>query len=166
MSLDFFSSIEIAFFIDKSLNMSQVYLIYSIFSVLIFLLEIPTGYIGDKLGYKISMQLGFLCGVIGSIGFIVGEGFVPIIISYFFMALMTSLISGSDDALIYDSLKEEYKEGLFEKIYSKIKAYGYAATILRSCDTSLDVEKIRKSDMEYDCEKASAGAWQMLIQTI
>ena len=129
-SIDFFSSIEVAYFLGKSLSLSQLYMIYSIFSVLIFLLEVPSGYIADKLGYKITMLLGYFFGILGSLGFIFGNGFKIIVLSYFFMALMTSLISGTEDALIYESLVECKKETQFEEIYSKIKAYGYSASII------------------------------------
>lgn len=128
-SIDFFSTIEVAYFLGKSLSLSQIYLIYSIFSILIFLLEVPSGYLADKLGYKLTLLLGYFFGIIGSVGFIFGSGFTIIVISYFFMALMTSLISGTEDALIYDSLVECKRETQFEEIYSKIKAYGYSASI-------------------------------------
>lgn len=131
-SIDLFSAIEVAFFLQKDLSASQIYLIYSIFSILIFLLEVPTGYLGDKIGYKNSIILGFICGILGFIGFIIGKGFWFIIIAYFFMALMNVLISGSDDALIYDSLKENGKENKFEEIYAKISSFSYFASIVGS----------------------------------
>lgn len=131
-SMDFFSAVEIAFFIGKSLTELEIYSIYSIFSILIFLLEVPTGYIGDKLGYKTSLFLGYLCGIIGTVGFLFGKGFMAMLISYFFMALMSSLISGTEEALIYDSLLECNEEQKFEEIYGKIKAFGYLATIIGS----------------------------------
>lgn len=132
VSFDFFSSIEVAFFLQKSLTASEIYLIYAIFSVLIFLLEIPTGYVGDIIGYKKSIMLGLICGVIGFCGFSLFSSFFGIIISYFFMALMTSFISGSDEALLYDCLKEDKRENDFEKIYSKKSSFGYVASIVGS----------------------------------
>ncbi|WP_443110778.1 MFS transporter [Caloramator sp. mosi_1] len=70
-------------FLQKDLTASQIYMIYSIFSILIFLLEVPAGYLGDKIGYKKSIILGLICGILGFIGFIFGKGFRVIIIAYF-----------------------------------------------------------------------------------
>jgi len=131
-SIDLFSAIEVAFFLQKDLTASQIYMIYSIFSILIFLLEVPTGYISDKIGYKKSIILGLICGMLGFMGFIFGKGFRVISIAYFFMALMNTLISGSDDALLYDTLKESGVEDKFEVTYSKIASYGYFASIIGS----------------------------------
>lgn len=132
MSLDFFTSIEMIYFMEKGLPLSKIYMLYSIFSVLIVLLEVPSGYIGDKIGYKTCLCIGYLLGFAGTIGFLIGHSFATMCVSYFFMALMASLLSGTEEALIYDSLLEYNEEFKFESIYSKIKSYGYAATIIGS----------------------------------
>lgn len=129
-SFDFFSAIEVAFFFQKTLSASEVYLIYAVFSILVFVLEVPTGYLGDKIGYKNSILLGLFCGIIGFGGFLFANGFVGIIVSYIFMALMASLISGSDDAMLYDCLKQDGKEKEFETVYSKVQSFSYVATII------------------------------------
>ena len=128
-SFDFFSAIEVAFFFQKSLSASEIYLIYAIFSILVFVLEVPTGYIGDKIGHKNSILIGLFCGIIGFCGLIFFKGFYGIIISYFFMALMTSLISGSDEAILYDCLKQDGRENDFESVYAKTESFSYAASI-------------------------------------
>lgn len=129
-SFDFFSAIEVAFFFQKSLSASEIYLIYAIFSILVFVLEVPTGYIGDKIGHKNSILIGLFCGIIGFCGLIFFKGFYGIIISYFFMALMTSLISGSDEAILYDCLKQDGRENDFESVYAKTESFSYAASIV------------------------------------
>ncbi len=53
-SFDFFQQLRLHFF-QKSLSASEIYLIYAIFSILVFVLEVPTGYIGDKIGHKNSI---------------------------------------------------------------------------------------------------------------
>lgn len=129
-SFDFFSAIEVAYFFQKSLSASEIYLIYAIFSILVFVLEVPTGYLGDKIGYKNSILLGLFNGILGFMGFLFAKGFIGIIISYLFMALMTSFISGSDDAILYDCLKQDDREKDFENVYAKIQSFSYAVTII------------------------------------
>ncbi len=129
-AFDFFSSIEVAFFFQKTLSASEIYLIYAIFSVLVFILEVPTGYLGDRIGYKNSILLGLFCGILGFLGFVLAKGFFGIIIAYVFMALMTSLISGSDEAILYDCLKQDNREQDFERIYAKTESFAYIATII------------------------------------
>lgn len=128
-SFDFFSSIEVAYFFQKTLSASEIYLIYAIFSVLVFILEVPTGYLGDRIGYKNSILLGLFCGILGFLGFVLAKGFFGIAIAYVFMALMTSLISGSDEAILYDCLKQDHREQDFERIYAKTESFAYVAAI-------------------------------------
>lgn len=147
-SFDFFSAIEVAYFFQKTLSASEIYLIYAIFSILVFALEVPTGYLGDKIGYKKGIILGLFCGILGFLGFLFAQGFIGIIVSYIFMALMTSLISGSDDAMLYDCLKQDGREKDFEEVYSKVQSFSYAATIIGSvlagfiASKSMDVDVI------------------------
>lgn len=72
-AFDFFSSIEVAFFFQKTLSASEIYLIYAIFSVLVFILEVPTGYLGDRIGYKNSILLGLFCGILGFLEMSIGN---------------------------------------------------------------------------------------------
>ena len=46
------------------------------------------------------------------------------------MALMTSLISGSDEAILYDCLKQDGRENDFESVYAKTESFSYAASIV------------------------------------
>ena len=98
--------------------------------MLVFILEVPTGYLGDRIGYKNSILLGLFCGILGFLGFVLAKGFFGIIIAYVFMALMTSLISGSDEAILYDCLKQDNREQDFERIYAKTESFAYIATII------------------------------------
>ncbi|MDD6057154.1 MAG: MFS transporter [Clostridiales bacterium] len=132
LSLDFFSAVEVAFFFQRMLDASDIYFIYAVFSVLIFVLEVPAGYLGDKIGHKNSILLGLLCGVAGFTGFIVSSGFWGIIISYMMMAMMTSLISGSDDAILYECLEKEKRQGDFGSVYAKVASLGYIGSIAGS----------------------------------
>lgn len=77
------------------------------------LLEVPTGYIADKFGYKVSIVLGGLANFTGMmiLAFMTAD-FVPIL-SGVVLGLGSALISGAADALAYESMEhEEYEEVL------------------------------------------------------
>ena len=129
-SFNLMASVEMLFFEYKSLSLSQIYMIYSLYSIVIVLVELPTGYLSDKFGAKTSMLVGLICGIIASIGFILGQGFVFMLISYIFIALMISFFSGSDVSYLYDSLTLEGDVDRFDEVYGKISSYCFVAVIV------------------------------------
>lgn len=81
------------------------------------ILEIPSGALADLIGRKNTNLIGW---IIGSLSFL----FFPLATSFWhfaFLAIMAGLFdsfrSGSEEALLYDSYKQENKEELFEKAY-------------------------------------------------
>lgn len=77
------------------------------------LLEVPTGYIADKFGFKASIALGGIANFIGMILLAsVTANFIPIM-SGIALGLGSSLLSGATDALTYESMNhKEYEDVL------------------------------------------------------
>ena len=85
------------------------------------LLEIPSGAIADLLGKKKAIQIGLFMQTFGSIMFVLAD-FSPwlLIIGNIVIISAFAFISGSLEALAYDTLVEEKKEEKYEKVASKI----------------------------------------------
>jgi MFS family permease len=108
--LHFFGSLCVPFYLNRlGISYALMFTIETIFSVCIFLFEIPTGIIADKFGRKISLFLGTLLfgishlisGTTLNIGvFIFGQTIG---------AIGLSLESGADKALIYENAKYQNK---------------------------------------------------------
>ena len=108
--LHFFGSLCVPFYLNRlGISYALMFAIETVFSICIFLFEIPTGIIADKFGRKISLFLGtiffgisfLISGITLNIGvFIFGQ-----IIG----AIGLSLESGADKALIYENAKYQNK---------------------------------------------------------
>lgn len=88
----------------------------------IFILEVPTGVVADTLGRKYSLALGGLitalaCLVYGSVPL-----FVVFLAGEFLFALGAALLSGADEAWLYDLLKEHQQESLAKKIFGQMES--------------------------------------------
>ena len=81
--------------------------------------EIPSGALADLLGRKRQMQLGLL---LMSAGWLV-QGFAQaywyILVGMIMLTVGMALVSGSDDALVYDSLDAEGKSSLWDKVIAR-----------------------------------------------
>lgn len=110
--------IWVAYF-NGFLSSSELSIIISIQYLVQIILEIPSGAIADLLGRKTTIALGYLIGSIGTFGVIIATTFWHFLVMRIMFAIMDAFISGADEALIYDSLKQDNVEGNYRKIYSK-----------------------------------------------
>jgi len=88
----------------------------AIFTFISGILEIPTGVVGDKLGYKKTLFLASFFILIGAIIYIPARTFFHIIIADIFWAIGFAFNSGTSTSFIYDTLKNLKKEKEFKKI--------------------------------------------------
>jgi MFS family permease len=83
------------------------------------IVEIPSGALADLLGRKRQLQLGLL--LMGAGWFVQGfaRAYWHILAGMIMFTVGMALVSGSDDALVYDSLDAENKSNLWEKIIAR-----------------------------------------------
>lgn len=70
--------------------------------------EIPSGYISDKFSRKASLIMGQLCIILYVTSYFFAMYHHIFIIGFIMYGLGLSLISGSDESLIYEKSKNEY----------------------------------------------------------
>lgn len=103
-------------FLLRSLTFTQVGMLSALYSVLSVVGEIPTGYVGDRLGRRASLLLSVAFTVGSLAGFVVSEGFLPYAVLYVLWALALTFRSGSMDAWLYDILDERLNTDRFSHI--------------------------------------------------
>jgi len=112
----FFAPVVVLFFQANNLSMTEILLLQSIYSIAIVLLEVPTGAIGDYFGKKISISIGAFLFFLGLSIYSIGTSFTIFLIAELVAGIGSSLISGSDSALIHGSLKNIGKEKDYKKV--------------------------------------------------
>ncbi len=96
----------VPFFQQYGLSMEQIYILQSIFAISTVVLEVPSGYVADLLGRKNSL---IAAGIFSGCGMLIlnfSESFYGFILFELLTAISVSLFSGSDVALIYDTLAQ------------------------------------------------------------
>lgn len=99
--------VMVPFFQAFGLSMEQIFQLQAIFGFGVALFEVPTGYIADLFGRKASLVVGSALSSLGFCGFVVGTSFGHFAGAEVVLALGAACISGSDEALLYDSLPRE-----------------------------------------------------------
>ena len=109
-NFEFITAIFVLYLLANNLTMTEVLILQSFFTILIFLLEVPSGVIADLFGLKRTLIISELCIIIGFILYGLFSTFATFMIAEFFVALGWALYSGADSAFIYDTLKQMKKE--------------------------------------------------------
>jgi len=116
--------IIVLFFQDNGLSMCQVFLLQSVFSIAVVIFEIPSGYLADIIGRKISIIAGCFLAVAGFTAYSLSYGFWGFLFAELFLGLSGSFISGADSALIYDTLVEIDQTCDYKKIEGRLISVG------------------------------------------
>lgn len=112
------------FFKENGMGLYDIMILQAIYSITIALIEIPSGYVADVLGRKNSMIVGTGFGLLGIIIYSITFGFWGFLPAALCLGIGQSFVSGSDTALMYDSLKELNREKDFIKLEGRTISMG------------------------------------------
>jgi len=114
-ALAFFVPIIVLFWQENGLNLTQIMILQSLFSLTVVLLEVPSGYFADVFGRKKSLIFASSFLTIGIFTYSLGHNFHQFLIAEILWAFGVSFVSGTDSAFIYDTLKDLKQEKLYKK---------------------------------------------------
>ena len=116
--------IIVLFFQEHGLTLTEVMILQSIYSFSVALFEIPSGFIADVFGRKRTIVLSTIFTFIGFLVFSFFGGFYAFAIAQVLVGIGGSLMSGSDSAIIYDTLLETNSKTTYTKIEGRSYAIG------------------------------------------
>ena len=105
----------------RYLTFSQITILEMLIAGSQLILELPTGALADLWGRKNTIALGYLISLLAHLVFAIASTFPHFLIMSLLFGLSTSLISGSEDALIYDTLKQADRENIFSKLTNQMQ---------------------------------------------
>jgi MFS family permease len=130
-SLHFIGGVLVPFFMDWGrLSFVKIMILQSFFVISLSLLEIPTGAVADYLGRKTSLVFSALITSAAALIYSSYPNFFVFMLGEFLWALGGALMSGADEAIIYDSLKKIKSEKQSKKIFGKYNSFQMAALMI------------------------------------
>ena len=116
--------------LGRGLTLVQISLIESILIGTIFLTEVPTGLLADRVGRKWSIFASTVLLMAGEFIFIFAQSFEW----YVLVALLTgtgfAFASGAVEALVYDSLPPENREEAMKRAMGRVNSYSLIAFVV------------------------------------
>lgn len=106
------------------LSLSQILLLQGIFAVAMVLMEYPSGYISDRVGYRTALTVASVLGILGWGVYTVASSFRDVLIAEILLGISTSFISGTDSALLYESVKGTEEEPAYTRFEGRSTGFG------------------------------------------
>lgn len=129
--LVFYGAFSVIFRESRGLDLSNIFLLESIFVILMLIFEVPWGMIGDKIGYKNTLVISFGLFLLSKIVFYYSYSFFGFLMESVIAAMAISGISGCDSALLYSSIDKSESDKAFG-IYGAMGTAGFLVSSLIS----------------------------------
>ena len=105
------------------LSLTQILLLQGFFSLATLLMEYPSGYLSDRLGYRFSLTLAAAIGVAGWSVYTLAESFAGVLLAEALLGISYAFISGSDTALLFETLRAEGREQDYARFDGRMNGF-------------------------------------------
>jgi MFS family permease len=128
--MHFFASVLVPFFRDwGGITFTRIFLLNAWFMFWNFLLEIPTGTIADRFGRKTSVALAALVAGVGALVYSSTPRFPVFLCGEVLFATAFTLMSGADEALVYDTLEQLGRSAESKRQFARLESFKLAGII-------------------------------------
>lgn len=117
-----YSSVATIYFAQVTGSYALALSVYSLAHIASAVLEVPTGVLSDMVGRRRTTIFGALASTFALVFYALGGSYSVLACGAVFDGLARSFFSGNNDALLYDSLKEQSKESEYAEWAGKTKS--------------------------------------------
>lgn len=112
---------------DLGFDMVEIFTLQAILAGTTGVLEFPSGYIADRFGYRPTLVLASLCNLVGWTVYLFSPDFWTLAVAEVVLGVGLSLVSGTDAAMLYESLAEAGQEERFAVWTGRVRFFGQTA---------------------------------------
>lgn len=121
-AVEFYRPVMYLFFLAQGLSFTQIVVLEAIYNLTTVVGEVPTGYVGDRVGRRNSLLVGtaLIALVLVAIG--LASEFATFAVLYALWSMGYNFRSGSEDAWLYDTLVDDATEDAFAHVRGRGEA--------------------------------------------
>jgi len=108
------------------LSLTEIMLLQAIFGTASVLLEFPSGYVADRVGYRTSLVIGMTIWAFGWVFYATGDTFAGVAVAEVMLGAGHAFVSGADAALLFSSLNAADRIGDYRRWEGRVRAAGQA----------------------------------------
>jgi len=95
-----------------------------------FLFEIPSGYMSDKIGHKLTLVISRVLMLLSTFFFLIASNITFLVIGAIFLSAGAAFHSGTGSAFMHETLRALKREQDYPSVMGKISSIGFAVPIV------------------------------------
>lgn len=104
------------------LSVAEVMLVQAAFGAALAVFEFPSGYLADRIGYRTTMIAASVLSIVAWLVYCVAIGFWTVVLAEMLMGIGLSLVSGTNSAMLYESLANRNQEEHFARWFARSRS--------------------------------------------
>lgn len=163
-AVEFYRPIMYLFFLAQGLDFTQIAILEALYNLTTLFGEIPTGYIGDRVGRRNSLLIGTVLIAVTLLGIGLAESFLTLAVLYVCWSAGYNFRSGSEDAWLYDTLTDD----LSEEEFAHVRGRGESAALAVGAGAAVVGGYLGSIDLSYPWFVAAAvtGVGAVVLLTL
>jgi len=113
-------------YFQSVLDVADVLVLEALYYLGVVVAEVPSGYFSDRIGRRVTLLIAMGAWTAACWLFVLTSSFVPFAVAQLGLAVGMAFNSGTDSALLYDSLKALGREDEIAAFESRAQAWGLA----------------------------------------
>ena len=114
------------YFLER-VSLGEAVLLGSAYYFSVFLLEVPSGYCSDRFGRRPTLIMASIMTLLACTTYVLADSFAVIVLAQVLLAAGIAFQSGSDSALLYDSLRALNREQEYSRRETAAQKWGMLA---------------------------------------
>ncbi len=102
-------------FVQSELSAAEAVLMYVFYDMATTVFEVPSGYLSDRIGRRVTLMISTLAGLLGAVLLSFGSGFWVFALAQAAFGAHIAFASGTDSSFLYESLAEDDREDEIEQ---------------------------------------------------
>ena len=117
---------------EIGMSLADIMWLQAIFGAATVLLEFPSGYVADRLGYRRSLLAGALFWLVGWVAYALGTTFGGMVVAEVLLGVGLAFTSGADSALLFVSLEAREDVARYRQWEGRVRAAAQASEAVSS----------------------------------
>jgi len=112
-------------YFQSELSAADALLLYVAYDLSVTALEVPSGWMSDRIGRRITLIAAALAYALGLVLLGIGGGFAILLVGQFLLGAARAFVSGTDTALLYQSLVQTGRDAEMEHQTLRAWRFGF-----------------------------------------
>ncbi|MEI4802987.1 MFS transporter [Bacillus sp. NPDC077411] len=129
-TISFLQPVMTLFYMERGLTAANIFIVMMCWSGAVLVGEIPAGVFADRFGAKLSFLTGSIIKTFSISILLFADNLWLFCLYSLLNGLSVTFFSGADEALIYESLKENNEQHVMDQAMGKIQSAGFISMLI------------------------------------